>query len=67
MSHLFSQDEDENLDGSFCYWNHEGEPGSSGVAVGTGEFELSIDQEAVMGAIRDGSIREHPDQHRLTE
>ena len=67
MSHLLSQDEDTNLDGSYCYWNHEGEPGSSGVAVASNEVELAMDQEAVMGAIRDGSIREHPEQHRLTE
>ena len=26
--------EDVELDGSFCYWNHEGEPGSSGIPLG---------------------------------
>ncbi len=65
MSHLLTRDED-SLDGSYCFWNHEGEPGSSGVAASTGEVDLATDQEAVMGAIRDGSIQEHPERHRLS-
>lgn len=65
MSHLLTQDED-SLDGSYCYWNHEGEPSSSGITVGSGEVDLATDQEAVMGAIRDGSIQEHPERHRLS-
>jgi len=68
MAHLLSQDEDMDLDGSFCYWNHEGEPGSSGVAIG-GEVELARNEEAVLSALREGSIVDTTDgrEHRLMD
>ena len=26
MSHWLSESEADSLDGSYCYWNHDGEP-----------------------------------------
>lgn len=40
MSHMLGEEaeaEASGLNGEFCYWNHEGEPGSAGIALGTEE------------------------------
>lgn len=69
MAHLLSQDDDMDLDGSYCYWNHEGEPGSSGVATGIGEVELAKSDEAVLSALREGMIVDVRDgkEHRMRD
>jgi GTP cyclohydrolase II len=68
MRHLLSGDEDMRLDGSYCYWNHEGEPGSSGVAVqGLESVAFQKGRAEVDAALREGAIEEHPEEHRLTD
>lgn len=62
MSHMLSRDgddvpnteEDQELDGSFCYWNHEGEPSSSGVALD--DVNLNTRYKEVKEALVSGTI-----------
>lgn len=78
MSHMFSQDDDlesnsgantnaseEVLDGSFCYWNHEGEPSSSGVALD--DLKMNTAYSEVKEALLSGTIEEHPKNTRKTD
>lgn len=43
MAHMLGEESSDasppngSLNGEFCYWNHEGEPGSAGIALGTEE------------------------------
>lgn len=69
MSHMLSQDSDdipkspeEGLDGSFCYWNHEGEPSSSGVALD--DLQVNTTYQEVKEALLSGSIEENPQNTR---
>lgn len=45
MAHMLGDGEaarpDSALNGEFCYWNHEGEPGSAGIALGPEEEKVS--------------------------
>lgn len=34
MEHMLTENE-EKLEGQFCYWNHEGEPSSAGIPMET--------------------------------
>lgn len=38
MEHMLSDDESEGeeLEGQFCFWNHEGEPSSAGIPLDPG-------------------------------
>lgn len=66
MSHMLSRDGDDDttskLDGSFCYWNHEGEPSSSGVALD--ELQMNTTYHEVKEALLSGSIEENPQNTR---
>lgn len=76
MSHMLSRDGDdipkeaeetavtqeEELDGSFCYWNHEGEPSSSGVALD--DLKVNTRYREVKEALLSGKIEENPPNTR---
>lgn len=46
MAHMLGEEEvasaDGTLNGEFCYWNHEGEPGSAGIALGQEEVSPQV-------------------------
>jgi GTP cyclohydrolase II len=69
MQHLLSVDEELNLDGSYCYWNHEGEPGSSGVAMKGVKSGVGLQRGTaeVDAALKDGSIQERPEATRQSD
>lgn len=59
MDHMLSDDgsDDRRLDGSFCYWNHEGEPSSSGVPLES-DTGIDVDYEHVQEALASGKIKQ---------
>lgn len=63
MDHMLSddggstQDDNDGLDGSFCYWNHEGEPSSSGVPLES-DTGIDVDYEQVQEALASGKIKQ---------
>ena len=67
MSHMLTDrdESDGELDGSYCYWNHEGEPNSSGVPLD--KLEMNRKYKEVQEAVASGQLEENPEKTRISD
>lgn len=59
MDHMFSGEEfdaEHDLNGQYCYWNHEGEPSASGVTLNP-KVDMDSEIEEVAEAMSAGLIK----------
>eukprot|EP00890_Picochlorum_soloecismus_P006234 jgi/Picsp_1/6611/NSC_03954-R1_gtp cyclohydrolase ii len=69
MDHMFpgesgrTSTDESDLDGQFCYWNHEGEPSSSGVPLES-EMGINLQISEVAEAVSSGAIEKSPKDRR---
>lgn len=69
MDHMLADtysDAEGDLIGQFCYWNHEGEPSSSGVQLDS-EVGLNGTIDAVAQAVSSGQIEPDPKSTRKSD